>query len=102
MVLRYFGAAHRKIGKDRKVQTQSITRMTRIYTYPRVSASSAQSAFQRRLSAFICVHLRLIYVSLSDRTQKIQFEQFTMMRNFLLYPGFSKQNIMKSPWRGDI
>ena len=41
---------------------------------PRVSASSAQSAFHRRLSAFICVHLRLISVSLSDRAQKIKGE----------------------------
>jgi len=29
-----------------------------------------------QISAFICVHLRLIFVSLSDRTQEIQFELF--------------------------
>ena len=39
---------------------------------PCLSASSEQSAFHRRLSAFICVYLRLIFVSLSDRTRKIQ------------------------------
>jgi hypothetical protein len=69
MVLRYFGAAHRKVGKDRKVQTQSRTRMTRIYTYPR---ASALSAFYFIPSAFIRVHLRLISVSLSDRAGKIK------------------------------
>jgi len=30
----------------------------------------------RKISAFICVHLRLISVSLSDRTRDIQFELF--------------------------
>jgi hypothetical protein len=49
---------------------------TRIRRYPCVSASSAQSVFHRIPSAFICVHLRLIFVSLSDRTQKIKFELF--------------------------
>ncbi len=34
---------------------------------PRVSASSAQSAFYRNPSAFICVHLRLIF---SRKTQE--------------------------------
>jgi hypothetical protein len=29
-----------------------------------------------QISAFICVHLRLIFVSLSDRTRKIKFELF--------------------------
>jgi hypothetical protein len=29
----------------------------------------------RQISAFICVHLRLIFVSLSDRHQEIHFEQ---------------------------
>jgi len=43
---------------------------------PCESASSALSVFYRRLSAFICVHLRLIFVSLSDRTRKIKFELF--------------------------
>ena len=43
---------------------------------PRVSASSAQSAFYFIPSAFICVHLRLIFVSLSDRIRKIRFKLF--------------------------
>jgi hypothetical protein len=47
------------------------------WKYPCVSASSAQSVFYRRLSAFICVHLRLISVSMSDRTRKIQFVLFS-------------------------
>lgn len=46
---------------------------------PRVSASSVQSAFHRRSSAFIRVHLRLIIVSLSDRIRKIQFELFPII-----------------------
>jgi hypothetical protein len=60
--------------KARKVQTQSRTRMSRIYTYPCVSASSAQSAFYRRLSALVRVHPRLISVSLGDRAGKIRGE----------------------------
>ena len=59
--------------------------------YPRVSASTVapvdvahtygyrhtwRSVFYRNPSAFICVHLRLISVSLSDRTRKIKFELF--------------------------
>ncbi|MCX9083331.1 MAG: hypothetical protein OIN87_00865 [Candidatus Methanoperedens sp.] len=43
--------------------------LTRIYTYLRVSASSV---FYFIPSAFICVHPRLISVSLSDRSQKIK------------------------------
>jgi hypothetical protein len=43
---------------------------------PCVSASSAQSVFHRIPSAFICVHLRLIFVSLNDRIQEIHFELF--------------------------
>jgi hypothetical protein len=31
----------------------------------------------RQISVFICVHLRLISVSLSDRTRKIKFELFS-------------------------
>jgi len=42
-------------------------------------ASSAQSAFHRRSSAFIRVHLRLIFVSLCDRTRKIKFELFPII-----------------------
>jgi hypothetical protein len=55
------------------------TRMTdikRIFTYLRASASSLASILYRIPSAFICVHLRLIFVSLSDRTRKIQFKLF--------------------------
>ncbi|GFO96487.1 hypothetical protein ig2599ANME_0676 [groundwater metagenome] len=43
-----FCAAHRKVRKDRKVQPQCGTQMPQIqqiFTDPRVSASSAQSAF---------------------------------------------------------
>jgi len=49
------------------------TRMTQIaliFTDPCASASSVQSVFHRIPSAFICVHLRLIFVSLSDGTRK--------------------------------
>jgi hypothetical protein len=52
--------------------TLSTSRLTRIYTYPRVSASSAQSAFYRCLSALVRVHPRPKFVSLSDRTAKIR------------------------------
>jgi hypothetical protein len=38
-----------------------MTRIARIFTDPCASASSAQSVFHR-LSAFICVHLRLIFL----------------------------------------
>jgi hypothetical protein len=47
-----------------------MTRIARIFTDPCVSVSSAQSVFYFNPSAFICVHLRLIFVSLSDRTHK--------------------------------
>ncbi|CAG0998943.1 hypothetical protein METP1_02751 [Methanosarcinales archaeon] len=53
-----------------------MTRIRRIFTYTRASASSAQSVFHRNPSAFICVHLRLIFVSLYMRFQKIQNEFF--------------------------
>jgi len=56
-----------------------MTRIAQIFTDPCVSASSALSVFYRNPSAFICVHLRLIFVSLSDRTQKIQFELFPII-----------------------
>jgi len=49
---------------------------TRIRRYPRASASSVQSVFHRIPSAIICVHLRLIFVSLSDRIREIQFKLF--------------------------
>jgi hypothetical protein len=51
-----------------------MTRIARIFTDLRASASSVASIFYRIPSAFICVHLRLIFVSLSDRTRKIQFK----------------------------
>ncbi len=44
--------------------SQRGTRMTqigRIFTDPCASVSSAQSVFYRHSSAFICVHLRLIF-----------------------------------------
>ena len=54
--------------EDRETAPQSrrgtrMTRIARIITDLRVSASSAQSAFYRNPSAFIRVHLRLIFVS---------------------------------------
>jgi len=95
---------------------QTVFRESDHYTYPRVSASTVapvdvahtygsrhtwRSAFHRRLSAFICVHLRLISVLLSDITQKIQFELFTMMKKLPIISCFSKQNIIKSALRGE-
>ncbi len=55
---------------------------------PRVSASSVQSVFHRIPSAFICVHLRLIFVSLSDRTQDIQNK---------LFPKINENGLTESP-----
>jgi hypothetical protein len=52
------------------------TRMTRIFTYPCASVSSVLSVFYFIPSAFICVHLRLIFVSLSDRIREIKFGLF--------------------------
>ena len=40
----------------------------------RPQRTQSRSVFYRNPSAFICVHLRLISVSLSDRTQKIKGE----------------------------
>jgi len=48
-------------------------RIGRIFTDLCASVSSVASVLYRIPSAFICVHLRLIFVSLSDRTRKIQF-----------------------------
>jgi len=71
--------------------------------YPRVSASTVapvdvahtygsrhtwRSAFHNIPSAFICVHLRLISVSLSDRNRKIKFE---------LFPIINENGLTKSP-----
>jgi hypothetical protein len=64
---------------DKVAASRLRTRMTQIaqiFTDPCASASSAQSAFHRIPSAFICVYLRLIFVSLSDRTRNIQFKLF--------------------------
>jgi hypothetical protein len=67
--------------------SQRGTRMTqirRIFTDMRAAVSSVASVFNRNPSAFICVHLRLIFVSLSDRTQKIQFELFPQSSTILV------------------
>jgi hypothetical protein len=70
-----FGAIHRKGRKERKAKPQSRTWMTwigRIFTSPCASTSSVQSVFHNvcsslknpvsktEVSAFICVHPRLI------------------------------------------
>jgi len=55
-------------------QGTRMTKIGRIFTVLRVSSSSEASILYRIPSAFICVHLRLIFVSLSDRTRKIQFK----------------------------
>ena len=67
-----FGAAHRKGRKERKAQPQCRTRMTqigRIFTDPCAFASSVfhhvcsslkNPASDTKVSAFICVHTRLI------------------------------------------
>ncbi|MCZ7402262.1 MAG: hypothetical protein O8C61_08575 [Candidatus Methanoperedens sp.] len=52
-----------------------MTRIGRIFTDMHESASSIASILYRIPSAFICVHLRLIFVSLSDKTRKIQFKR---------------------------
>ena len=62
--------------------TQRGTRMTqivKIFTDLRESASSVTSIFYTNPSAFICVHLRLIFVSLSDIIQKIQIKLFPII-----------------------
>jgi hypothetical protein len=71
-----------------------MTRIARIFTDPCVSASSAQSVFYRNPSAFICVHLRLIFVSLSDRIQNIQFELFRSR--------VENDSVKDGIWRGGI
>jgi len=75
--------------------------ITRIFTNPCASVSSVLSVFYCHTSAFICVHLRLISVSLSDRAQKIKFELFTMMKKLPISSCFLKQNIIKCPWGGE-
>jgi hypothetical protein len=55
------------------------TRMTqigRIFTDPCASVSTIASILYRNPSAFIRVHLRLIFVSLREITRKIQFKLF--------------------------
>jgi len=49
-----------------------MTRIARIFTDPCASVSSVLSVFYCHTSAFICVYLRLIFVSLSDRAKKIK------------------------------
>lgn len=39
--------------------------------------------FYRKISAFICVHLRLIFVLLEYRTQGLKFKLFQSMENEL-------------------
>jgi hypothetical protein len=58
-----------------------MTHIKWIFTYLHASASSVASILYHNPSAFICVHLRLIFVSLSDRTRKIQFRLFTQSSN---------------------
>jgi hypothetical protein len=55
---------------------------------PCVSMSSVQSVFYRNPSAFIRIHLRLIFVSLSDRTRKIKCE---------LVPIINENGLTESP-----
>jgi hypothetical protein len=43
-----------------------------------------------QISAFICVHLRLIFVSLRDRTQEIQFNLFPIINKKGFVPGCQK------------
>jgi hypothetical protein len=52
---------------DEKTNSKGRTRMTRIYTYPCVSASSAQSVFHSLPSALTYVHPRLI-LSMLEKT----------------------------------
>jgi hypothetical protein len=56
-----------------------MTRIERISTDPRASASSARSAFHRRSSAFVCVYLRLIFASLSNKIWKTKFKLFPII-----------------------
>jgi len=49
-----------------------LTWIEQIFTNNFNPCASAQSVFHRIPSAFICVHLRLIFVSLSDRIREIQ------------------------------
>ncbi|MCG2734981.1 MAG: hypothetical protein L6282_01175 [Candidatus Methanoperedenaceae archaeon] len=63
-----------------------MTRIARIFTDPFVSASSVQSVSHYVLSAFICVHLRLIFVSLSDRIQEIQLKLFPIINENSFVP----------------
>ncbi len=56
-----------------------MTQIARIFADLCVSVSSAQSVFYYIPSSFICVHLRLIFVSLSDRIQEIQLKLFPII-----------------------
>jgi hypothetical protein len=68
---------------------------------PCVFTSSALSVFYRNPSAFICVHLRLIFVSLRDRARKIQFELFPIINDDLniqhLSEVYQGNELIKSP-----
>jgi len=59
------------------------TRMTRISQIFTDMSASVQSVCYGNPSAFICVHLRLIFVSLSDIIQAIQFNLFHSCLNLL-------------------
>jgi hypothetical protein len=65
-----------------------MTQIARIFTDQHASASSALSVFYCIPSAFICVHLRLIFVSLSDRIKEIQLKLFPIINeNAFVYSG---------------
>ncbi len=66
-----------------------MTRIARIFTD---LCASAQSVFYRNPSAFICVYLRLIFVSLSDKIQKIQFKLFPIINENGSVQGCQKIN----------
>jgi len=65
--------------------------ITRIFTDPCASASSVQSVFYCTPSAFICVHLRLIYVSLSDIIQEIQIKLFPTIYKKIIESAYDYQ-----------
>ncbi|PWB50650.1 MAG: hypothetical protein C3F06_11290 [Candidatus Methanoperedenaceae archaeon] len=73
-----------------------MTRIARIFTDPCVSASSAQSVFYCTPSAFICVHLRLIYVSLSDKIQEIQIKLFPTIYKKIIESAYSCLNLLEN------
>ncbi len=70
-----------------------MTRIARIFTDIFNPCVSAQSVFHYIPSAFICVHLRLIFVSLSDRIQEIQLKLFPIIND---YQTHSCLNLLKN------